>query len=296
MSRSTKNAKATTNGVHSINGRSGRFASTEKGEVHLGHGLTAQVAHVTPEVAEQWAAQVHPNQRSVKSGNLMRIKAEITDGRWKLNGEPIIFDSNGMLADGQHRLRAVVETGIPIEVLVVRGVEPDTYSTLDGGLGRRTSDALRAMGVKHPILTSSAVQLYKRYHEGKIFDCGYTLLSPEACCEFVREHPEVIDAAQFADSVRHYLKCQFPSVKAFGILLFGYIDKSAADKFFESLKTGADLPSGSPILPLRTRLLARSMSKNETIVVMFKAWNLWRAGKSAYSLKWHAGERLASPI
>lgn len=43
-------------------------------------------------------------------------------GRWVLNGETICFDSNGVLRDGHHRLLAIIESGVTIEVLVVRGV------------------------------------------------------------------------------------------------------------------------------------------------------------------------------
>ena len=48
--------------------------------------------------------------------------AQMRKGLWVLNGETVCFDANGALMDGHHRLLAIIESGITIEVLVVRGV------------------------------------------------------------------------------------------------------------------------------------------------------------------------------
>ena len=53
------------------------------------------------------------------------------NGEWKLNGKSICFDWNGRLLNGQHRLSAVVRSGVPLTTLVVRGLDPALVPTQD---------------------------------------------------------------------------------------------------------------------------------------------------------------------
>ena len=50
---------------------------------------------------------------------------EMQDGKWRLNGKTICFDSTGRLLNGQHRLSAVVRSGVTLTTVVVRGLDPD---------------------------------------------------------------------------------------------------------------------------------------------------------------------------
>lgn len=50
--------------------------------------------------------------------------AEMQDGKWKLNGKTICFDRTGRLLNGQHRLSAVVRSGVSLTTVVVRGLDP----------------------------------------------------------------------------------------------------------------------------------------------------------------------------
>lgn len=78
-------------------------------------------------------------------------------GRWMENGEPIVFDSNGDLTNGCHRMLAVEEAGIPVRFLVVRGVDPDAFTTYDNGRHRTVGQLLCMQGVKNYNLVGSIV-------------------------------------------------------------------------------------------------------------------------------------------
>lgn len=80
-----------------------------------------KVEKITPEIAKIYYSRVI-NRQAVKT-----YIAQMKTGRWVLNGETICFDSNGVLRDGHHRLLAIIESGVTIEVLVVRGVDPAAW-------------------------------------------------------------------------------------------------------------------------------------------------------------------------
>lgn len=78
-------------------------------------------------------------------------------GAWMLNGVPIIFDNEGHLLDGHHRLLAIIEAGIPVRMDVVRGVSPEAFTTYDCGRHRNVGQILSMQGVKHYNLVGSIV-------------------------------------------------------------------------------------------------------------------------------------------
>ena len=85
---------------------------------------------------------------------------------------------------------------------------------------------------------------------------------------------------------------------------FAHIDTDAADRFFMSLASGANLQADDPILILRNTLMAqphkagRSTRDNRVRIaaLTIKAWNKWRKGKPLRQLKFSAGESFPTPL
>ncbi|MCI0663807.1 MAG: hypothetical protein L0220_22325 [Acidobacteria bacterium] len=97
------------------------------------------VVEITPELADS-ILKADAKNRVVRKSNLERIKREMLEGRWSLaKSEPIRFLRDGRLADGQHRLRAVVDTGIPLVTLVY--LIDDTFG-INEGAARTLADYL----------------------------------------------------------------------------------------------------------------------------------------------------------
>lgn len=70
----------------------------------------------------------------------------MSSGEWGL-GDPLMFDKFGNLLNGQHRLMAVVRSGVPVEFIVVRGLEPDSKKYLDTGMSRTVAQILTMRGL-----------------------------------------------------------------------------------------------------------------------------------------------------
>jgi hypothetical protein len=110
--------------------------------------LTAEIVNVTPDVAANFLKFNNKNRDTSKT-NFNFIVNEMRTGRFLENGESIIFDKNGVLKDGQHRLSAIVETGKTYKLCVVRGVNPDVMATLDTGKNRSAADVLSLNGFQN---------------------------------------------------------------------------------------------------------------------------------------------------
>ena len=91
---------------------------------------------VTPEKAQEWLKLNPSNNRTISVRMVSRYARDMAEGRWNRTHQGIAFDVNGDLVDGQHRLHAVVQAGVPVHMLVVRGLGVDLRASIDQGLSR----------------------------------------------------------------------------------------------------------------------------------------------------------------
>jgi hypothetical protein len=121
--------------------------------------MQIEVETINPEVAKHMLESNKIN-RALSNHTVEKYMRAMERGEWKLNGEAIIFDVAGNLANGQHRLHACIKSGIPLETLVVRGVPEDSFKTFDGGKNRNAADILSVSGEKNTVALASAARAY----------------------------------------------------------------------------------------------------------------------------------------
>lgn len=101
--------------------------------------------YITPEIAKEWLANQRPN-RLFRKGTKERYVRDMKLDQWELTHQGIAFDRLGRLADGQHRLHAIVATGKTIRCLVVRGLSEAACLAIDDGLRRSVQDVAKFSG------------------------------------------------------------------------------------------------------------------------------------------------------
>ncbi|NLX54400.1 MAG: hypothetical protein GXY58_04745 [Planctomycetaceae bacterium] len=120
------------------------------------------VMNVTPAIADTWICNCNTHNRKLVDAHVDRLAREMKAGRWRLTHQGIAFSTNRVLLDGQHRLWAVVLSGVTVPLRVffneqaeglgaidaVQARSNDQIITLAGGhgeVGRRELATLRAM-------------------------------------------------------------------------------------------------------------------------------------------------------
>lgn len=99
----------------------------------------AVIEQITPEQAERYLSNNTDINRRRSEHKVERYARFMTAGEWILTPEPIAFDENCMLIEGQHRLAAVVKSGLAQSFWVIRGCSKDAFLKIGGG-GRNSSD------------------------------------------------------------------------------------------------------------------------------------------------------------
>lgn len=96
---------------------------------------------ITPEMAAEYLKHNTDN-RSLRTGHIEYLANAMKRGEWVLSHQGIAFNEHGVLVDGQHRLHAVIKSGVTIDMVVSRGVGGDVYKVTDGHARRSYGDIL----------------------------------------------------------------------------------------------------------------------------------------------------------
>src|SRR6187455_191488 len=225
---------------------------------------------VTPQVALDWLCRNRANRR-VTIATLRKYAKNMQEGRWRRTGQSIVFDRQGKLLEGQHRLLACLFSGATFSTYVVTDAadDVDIFAYIDNGKPRSASDALYTSGsngCSQPL--AAAVKIAVRYEAGG-FKVGsmprMPELEPYEVMDYIARHDGMVDAAHKLVSnfkkgmkvighagIATFFACQV--IERYGI--------NELDRFMSPLGSGAHLAEDSPILALRDRL--RSAGDDES--------------------------------
>ncbi|MCI1637982.1 MAG: hypothetical protein LKI30_07785 [Bifidobacterium crudilactis] len=259
---------------------------------------SVKAINLTPAMAKEILAANTHNRKITQ--NKVNIWAEtMKRGEWQMNGEAIKISSQGVVLDGQHRLLAVVQSGVTIPILIIKGLSADTQSTMDIGKSRTLADVLSLEGETNATTLASVLTglvIWDKYSPSVAFTGGrqYAITNGEAF-DFLRQHPEVREVAK---AVGQPARNACLTQKVLGILYFHFseIDQESADAFLLKLSTGTELGAKDPILTLRNTLKSLRNSKKVGQIpprylaaLTIKAWNKWIRGEEANTLRYNPG-------
>jgi hypothetical protein len=246
-------------------------------------GLQYEVVDVTPALAEKWLKQ-NTHNRTIRERVVLAYARDMEAGHWAENGEAIKFSEDGTLLDGQHRLNAITLAGVTVRMLVITGLANATQETMDAGAKRRTADAFGLRGETNASVLSSVTKRVWMWDQGDYKFNGPVPTTAEAAA-LLDQRPDLRRSADIAARTHQTFKCLPQSVTGTAHHLFTRIDGNATVWFFQRLADGAELPSGHPILTLRTRAMTEAAERRGTradrqMAYLIRTWNAVREGRS----------------
>lgn len=249
---------------------------------------------VTPKMAATWLGDMIQN-RPLSRLSVKKYANDMLTGEWAINGETIKFDAKGRLIDGQHRLRACIESGTTFKTYVVRGLEADkAIHSIDSGKSRTKGDFLQFHGFKNANSLAAAAGVY-----AKIMKAQTAYVSPRKtrsthpAARFMPEGPleskavlkRYIEANPYITGVVDGMLALQASVK--GWLSFSclagftaaaatLVDKERAIVFAQALAKGEGLTMEDPELRLRNYLIKQTMATGRKLTPDFQIIQLCR--------------------
>ena len=271
-------------------------------------GPECRLMKVDADQAAIWLdPETNDSNRTMTRLTVEKWKAALMAGEWCVSTDGIGFTKSGKLANGQHRLQAVVETGITMETWVMFNLDDDVAQVIDLGRGRSISDTLRMQKESDPGLISASLSWLHKYEGNAMKTTGsnpdFVKLSPTSAVELLKLNPDL------RNSIKKGRTLYDSPVKAnkalFGALhyVFHAISAVDADAFFEGLISGSSLDADSPVLKLRNALInERERSKSHQYksyvpaALAVKAWNLYRQGLGCNRLAFRNDEKFPKAV
>lgn len=103
--------------------------------------IESSVETITPEAAKKYLER-NVNNRNVNKDRVAIYARDILAGNWT-GGSSIGFFENGDLADGQHRLQAVVSANVPAVFVVIRNLPYESKLNHNGGMVQTAANSIK---------------------------------------------------------------------------------------------------------------------------------------------------------
>lgn len=281
--------------------RQAAAASTAVWTSDLVPGVEFEVLTLTKELAEEFLTHLPERQRTQSPRVIDRYASDLMSDQFPFTGDPIRFNKAGELIDGQHRCTAVVESGVPFTVLVIRGLGEELIRFFDGGRSRRFPDDLRIHGyTNHSALAAVTTRLWQWEH-GNYGYMGvpyvqhalYADTAPTRAqlWKTLQGHPELVDVTTHGQRLRTYLPNAPASVTALVWWLLGEVSVDGREKFFHELTQGSGVNGPEYPINVLHRTLTRRLAVHEQkeghvwLAYYIKAYNAWVNGATMSHLR-----------
>lgn len=245
--------------------------------------MTSQLVAVSPDLAAQWLGGNTVN-RNLRARVVDMYARDMAAGNWRVTGESIKLSKSGRLLDGQHRLSAVIKSGVTIQMYVVFDLEDAAQEVMDSGIQRNAADALTMSGVKNAATYTAVARLAIAFERGDKM-IGKGGITNSEVYEWLERHPAVSEAVSIAVRYQKRVFCP-PSIIAFSSYLIWQTvgDWYDIDEFWCAAAEKVGLKHGDPVIALANRFVqdrARRavIPRRAQLSAIVRAWNFRRAGK-----------------
>ena len=277
--------------------------SIPRAELLLGLPVTESrwqtVVMITPDKA-RIILDVQPNQRPINAANLEKIKQDLLKGKFIRTHQGIAFDTEGLLSDGQHRLMACAETGIPIEIVANFNEPRELFPFYDQGHARRLGATLLLSGhIKNKGIANSVaagLNFLWHYDQGRhplvIHKKNFDF---DIACSVLEQHPML---PSMVERVKNHRKVPFPlapSAAMFTLMYEGCIEKASI--FIDQCLTGERLSKGDPAYTVRESILgSNSQDPDERSYKLARGWNAFYEDRKLFHVYGLKSGRVSSVV
>lgn len=183
--------------------------------------MKIEIREITPDGAREILATNYSGNRAVRVRTVEMYASDMAAGRWQLTGAPIQVSASGNLIDGQHRLHAVIKSGIPVPFAVATGVPDGAYDHLDIGMSRNVQDVVKARG---GVIGRSEIGAARLVHFGVISDIHSSL------------RPSKVLSADIALKYHDLIRSVAPKTSVHGLRCSAAMGALALASFYEPME------------------------------------------------------------
>lgn len=255
---------------------------------------TALRTKLTPAMANQ-LLELNNINRPISDGHVQRIAKQISDGKWKFNGDTIKIAATGDVLDGQHRCWAVIEAKQAVDTIIVTGIERDAFSTIDTLRKPRSGGDVIALmhQIRYRTVIAGALSWLVRWQRGVLEQFKEPINRIENSdieAAFLAHNKGIVRAVERAMIIRRVAN---PSMMAFIYYIAANQNLELAEQMMVALNNPGRLAASHPFYQLRMYLIMGPSRQGRkaplmTIALTIKALNAAYRSEPIRSLSWRS--------
>lgn len=244
------------------------------------------IVKVSPDMART-LLKTNTDNRTVRKNRVNNYATQMKRGQWKLTGDPIRISRTGRLLDGQHRLLAIIEANTEVETFVIEGLEDDTFTVIDSGLGRTPADALTFAGIGSASHISPVTRILIGIENGlNIYNTeAMSLVTRQDVLDYSEANIEILRWAvgigQRTDKAVDGIRTAWA---VFAVVAQSATSPEEVEEFLGRIADGVGLVAGDPRLALRNWLARQrgwnSTSTKDNIGTFIRVYNHYLANRA----------------
>ncbi len=258
--------------------------------------MRSRVQTITPAKAAEMLKSNTTN-RPLSRPTVRAFAEAMARGDWMVTHQGIAFDVNGVLVDGQHRLAAVIEAEVPVDMAVFTDVDDNAFDVLDTGKRRNAADVLAIEGEKSSATLAAMVRTVWMYENRPdlTWSGGGAAITNHQVVQTLALHPKLRNFVTVGEQIAVATGMIKSAAGAASYLASRASRKPELEEWFEGIIDGAGLAKGDPRLVFRRVMfgMARKQSGQairrregrEHVALYILAFNAWRAGERVTSLR-----------
>lgn len=260
--------------------------------------MNAQVTveTINPKTASEWLENKWEEQRPIRANHVTRLAAEIKNSNFRLTSDAIVL-VKGRLANGQHRLSAVVESGKNAPFIVMRSNDEELYKIIDCGIGRSLADAI--YGSQYAKCIAAATRLVLVYDSGLITSTSSNAVGSKktltrgSVLDYIEKHKDALaEQSSFIYSLYSQSRITATSISTAFLHIASRKTPEKAREFITNVYTGEAIDSSKDF---RDRMIKQMGSKGRfrqeyVFALLIKAWKSFKNGTRPGTLKIADGE------
>ena len=232
-------------------------------------------------------------------------------GQWTVSGQTISISDKDELIDGQHRLHAIIKSGVSLWFTIAYNVPSGSFINYDNLKSRSAKDALAIEKIPNSTNIATMINAYNSIVVNSLSSLGFGFIIGEMSTRGgLRKdksrftNKEVLDLYHsnsdlwqevYKNAASFYKSKPIFKISQLGSIMYYLIndkmhDKAKVFEFFRQLHTNENV-TNKTIFYLREKLIDDAMSQYKMIprmkyVFLVKTWNAYVAGKEFKQFKY----------
>lgn len=228
--------------------------------------MTTALMVVTPELAKSILENSNHKNRSVSAARVDTYARAMAAGQWMITHQGISFYEDGNLADGQHRLLAVVKSGATVQMLCTHGLSNECLMGIDSGRPRDTTGVIQIAGGDMNVTSRHVGIIRKAAKTGLL--TGVSVTSNLSASEIHSVYMAKKDKIDFGarSMKRNAAKIGAAAVRVAACCCYGKIQHGRLVDFFDVLSNGVMAnDSDRTVVTLREAILSGRIETGSSV-------------------------------